>query len=100
MPTGCALAADPKRPHSRVPPRTPQRASTRRLWVFALVSEVMGSNVQVATGARVSVGVMYTPALQSYSEERDQAVAASRLLPSRKSTSMLKPLKTGTDLLR
>jgi hypothetical protein len=66
---------------------------------FALVSEVMGPNAQVATGAR-EPGVMYTPALQSYSEARDQAVAASRLLLSRKSASMLKPLKTGTDLLR
>jgi hypothetical protein len=59
-----------------------------------------GPIVQAATGAREPAWVMYTPALQPYSEARDQAVAASRLLLGRKSTSMLKPLKTGTDLLR
>jgi hypothetical protein len=33
--------------------------------------------------------VVYTPALQPYSEAHDEAVAAYRLLLSRKSTSML-----------
>jgi hypothetical protein len=40
---------------------------------FALVSEAMDRNVQAATGARDPGGVVYTPALQPYSEARDQA---------------------------
>ena len=52
-----------------------------------------GWNVQAGTGAREPGGVVYTPALRPYSEACDEAVAASRLLLSRKSTSMLEPLK-------
>ena len=36
---------------------------------------------------------MYTPALQPYWEARGEAVAASGLLPSRNSTSMLEALE-------
>ena len=49
--------------------------------------------MQAATGAREPGGVVYTPALQPYLEACDEAVAASRLLLSRKSTSMLEPRK-------
>ena len=46
-----------------------------------------------ATGAREPGGVVYTPALRPYSEAPDEAVAASRLLLSRKRNSMLEALK-------
>lgn len=59
---------------------------------FALVSKGHGSNVQAAMGGREPAGVVYTPALQPYPEAGDEAVAASSLLLSRKSTSMLEGL--------
>src|SRR6266508_1105370 len=59
-----------------------------------------GSNVQAATGGREPRGVVYTPARSHTRKSRDEAVAASRLLLNRRSTSRLEPLKTCADLLR
>ena len=51
------------------------------------------SNMEAVTRRRRAARVVYTPALQSYWEARDEAVAASGLLLSRKSTSVLEALE-------
>ena len=60
---------------------------------FELVSEAMNRTCRPQRAGGSRLGVMYTPALQSDSEARDEAVAASRLLLSRQSTSMLEARK-------
>jgi hypothetical protein len=67
---------------------------------FALVSEAMDGTCRPEQARGNRVGSCTLPPLRPYSEACDEAVAASRLLLSRKSTSMLEPLKTGADLLR
>jgi len=67
---------------------------------FALLSEALDRTCRPRRAGGSRLGSCTLPPLQAYSEARDEAVAASRLLLSRKSTSMLVARKTGADLLR